>query len=120
MARKSLLDSIKLTLDYDLENNKLILVRGNSENQISRIKPRNRKKGIFGRSYCPRQAYNLAISLSLSIEKGEYDGEFEITSQALEKIRAYETDNKPHFEVCIECGLKKYYSRMRENLFIKN
>jgi len=109
MARKSLLEAIKLTLDYDPEQNILVLIRGELKNQISRIEPQNRrKKEVFGRKYCPRQAYNLAISIIKEMEKGNYVGDFEITSNALSQLRDYETDYmkiynqnrpKPAFEI---------------------
>jgi len=109
MARKSLLKATKLTLDYDSDEDILRLIKGKIKNQISRIEPQNRReKEVFGRKYCPRQAYNLAISLIKEMEKGNYIGDFEITSNALSQLRDYETDYmkiynqnkpKPAFEI---------------------
>lgn len=111
--KKSLLEAMKLTLDFDKEKNRMILLRGDSNYQTAQIEPKNRAKSKKqNRHYCPRQAYNLAITLSLLIEKEEYSGRFEITSQALEQIRQYETQaEKPSFESCVEFGSKKYNSK---------
>jgi hypothetical protein len=108
MARKSLLEAIRLTLDYDQKENILILIRGDPNVQIGNIEPKNRrKKEVFGRKYCPRQAYNLAITLIKEMEKGKYQGYFEITTDALVKLRQYPIDYmiqynqnrpKPQFE----------------------
>ncbi|VVB78236.1 Uncharacterised protein [uncultured archaeon] len=99
--RKNVLNSTRIILDYIPELNKLILRRNGNE---------------IGRKYSKRGAYNLAITLLKEMENGKYIGDFEISSEALLRLREYETDYqniynqnkpKPAFEISALKPLEK-------------
>lgn len=83
--RKNIFNSTVMILDYDIVLRELLLKRNRADH---------------GRRYSVRAAYDLAKTIIREIETGNYNGVFEVSSDALAKIREYEKHYiKTPFEV---------------------